>query len=49
MCTFIYKQFIPILIYASTILILFGLLCMYLSGEKALVPDSSMKKHEGEM
>ena len=48
-CTFIYKQFIPILIYASTSLILFGLLCMYLSGEKALVPDSSMKKHEGEM
>ena len=38
-CTFIYKTFIPVIIKASTILILFGLLSMYLAGEKALAPD----------
>ena len=48
-CTFIYKKLIPIIIYASTILILFGLLCMYLAGEKALVPDKHLHKHDGEM
>lgn len=37
-CTFIYKSFIPIVVKASTILILFGLLTMYMSGEKALTP-----------
>lgn len=37
-CTWIYKSFVPVLIYVSTILILFGLVTMYLSGEKALVP-----------
>ena len=37
-CTWIYKSFIPVIIYASTVLILFGLLTMYLAGEKALVP-----------
>ena len=48
-CTFIYKQIIPVIIYASTVLILFGLLCMYLAGETALTPGKHMKKHEGEM
>lgn len=37
-CTWIYKSFIPVIVYATTVLILFGLLCMYLAGEKALVP-----------
>ena len=37
-CTWIYKSAIPVIIYASTVLILFGLLTMYLAGEKALVP-----------
>ena len=48
MCTFIYKKFIPIVIYASTILIVFGLLCMYMAGEKALVPDKKHSRTEGE-
>ncbi|MBR1585440.1 MAG: hypothetical protein IJ662_07875 [Clostridia bacterium] len=48
MCTFIYKQFIPIVIYASTILILFGLVTMYLAGEKALTPDKKGAQTEGE-
>ena len=48
MCTWIYKSFIPVLIYASTILILFGLVTMYLAGEKALTPEKKDSKAEGE-
>lgn len=48
MCTWIYKTFIPIIIKASTILILFGLVTMYLAGEKALVPSVKHAKDEGE-
>ena len=47
-CTWIYKSFISIIIYASTVLILFGLLTMYLAGEKALVPGQKNARHEGE-
>jgi len=47
-CTWIYKNFIPVIIYASTILILFGLLTMYLAGEKALTPGRKVAQHEGE-
>ena len=48
MCTWIYKSLIPVLIYASTILILFGLVTMYLAGEKALTPGRKNAQHEGE-
>lgn len=48
LCTWIYKSFIPVIIYASTILILFGLLTMYMAGEKALTPDKHGAKEEGE-
>ena len=47
-CTWIYKSFIPVMIYASTILILFGLLTMYLAGEKALIPGRKDAKEKGE-
>ena len=47
-CTWIYKSFVPIMVYVSTILILFGLLTMYLAGEKALTPDKKHAKNEGE-
>ena len=47
-CTWIYKSLIPPLIYTSTILILFGLLTMYLAGEKALVPDRKAARNKGE-
>ena len=47
-CTWIYKSFIPVIIYASTILILFGLLTMYLAGEKALTPGRKTAQEEGE-
>ena len=48
MCTWIYKSFVPIIIYASTILILLGLVAMYLAGEKALTPGRKHAKDEGE-
>jgi hypothetical protein len=47
-CTWIYKTFIPVIIYASTVLILFGLVTMYLAGEKALTPERKNAAHEGE-
>ncbi|MBE6807644.1 MAG: hypothetical protein E7527_06555 [Ruminococcaceae bacterium] len=49
-CTFLYKEFFPILVYISTCCILLGLLTMYLSGEQALtVGKKESSKHEGEM
>ncbi len=47
-CTWIYKTFVPVMIKTSTILILFGLLTMYLAGEKALTPGKKTVKTEGE-
>ena len=47
-CKWIYKSFVPVMIYASTILILFGLVTMYLAGEKALTPGRKGSKEEGE-
>ncbi|MBR3556156.1 MAG: hypothetical protein IKN89_09610 [Oscillospiraceae bacterium] len=47
-CTWIYKSFVPVMIYASTVLILFGLLTMYLAGEKSLTPGKKNMKNEGE-
>ena len=46
MCTWIYKSFIPVIVIASTILILFGLVTMYLAGEKALTPEKKSAKTE---
>ena len=48
MCTWIYKSFVPVMIKTSTILILFGLLTMYLAGEKALTPGKKNAQTEGE-
>jgi len=47
-CNWTYNSFTPIVILVSTIMILFGLLTMYLSGEKALVPGRKNTHHEGE-
>lgn len=38
-CTFIYKQVVPVMIYVSTVMVLFGIACMYMAGEKALTPE----------
>ena len=49
-CVFIYKTIIPVIIKASTILVMFGLLSMYLAGEMALTADKKKSsKHTGEM
>ena len=49
-CKFIYKEIIPVIIYASTILVLLGLVVMYLNGEMALTSDKKKtSKHEGEL
>lgn len=45
---FLYKTVTPIIIYASTVCIVFGLICMYLAGETALTPDSKKKKNKAE-
>jgi len=47
-CAVIYEQLIPIIIYTSTILVLFGLGTMYLAGEKALTSDKKKASEEGE-
>lgn len=49
-CQFISKDFMPYVIYASTILVIFGLLAMYIGGEQALTSDKKKaSKHKGEM
>ncbi len=35
-CDFLYNKIIPIIVYATNILIIWGIICMYLDGEKAL-------------
>ncbi len=41
-CSFIYKQFFPVIVYASSVLVMLGLVAMYLNGEFAL---SAKKKN----
>lgn len=49
-CNVIYLNIIPVIIKASTILVLLGLLVMYLNGEKALTADKKKaSKHDGEL
>lgn len=43
-CDVTYNQVVPVIVKASTILILFGLVCMYMSGEKSLTPSEKKKK-----
>ena len=35
-CEFVYKGIVPVIVYASTSLVLLGLVAMYLAGEMAL-------------
>lgn len=49
-CTVIYKNILPIIIYLSVIMVLLGLVAMYLSGEVALTTEKkNAKKHKGEI
>lgn len=43
-CEVTYKQVIPVIVKISTSMILLGLVCMYLSGEKSLTPSEKKKK-----
>lgn len=42
-CVFLYKTVIPVIIKASTVLVLFGLVAMYLAGEMALTAKKRSK------
>ena len=42
-CEITYKQIIPVIVKVSTAAILFGLVCMYMSGEKSLTPSEKKK------
>ncbi len=49
-CTVIYKDIIPVIIYVAVIMVLLGLVAMYLAGEMALTPEKKQaQKHEGEV
>ncbi len=43
-CTFIYKQIYPVIIYLSSCSVLIGLVKMYVAGEKSLVPPKKKKQ-----
>jgi len=43
-CEVTYKQVTPVIVRVSTVMILLGLVCMYLSGEKSLTPSEKKKK-----
>ena len=45
-CDVIYKKIVPVLTYVTTSLVLFGLLSMYLAGEKALTVGGKKIKRE---
>jgi len=42
-CQFIYKDFLPIIVYYTSILVLLGLVAMYLGGELALTSEKKKK------
>ena len=49
-CTVIYKNIIPVIIYSAVSMVLLGLVAMYLNGEVALTSEKKKaKKHEGEV
>ncbi len=39
-CAFIYDKFIPVIVYATSLLVLLGLVAMYLGGEMALTGNT---------
>ena len=43
-CEFIYKDFLPIIVYYTSILVLLGLVAMYLGGELALTAEKKKKQ-----
>ena len=47
-CFVIYKKIIPVMIYINGCMVIFGLVCMYLAGEKALTSNKKKSSKEGE-
>lgn len=47
-CYFLYKQLAPVLIYATTVIVLFGLVAMYFGGETALSTKGKSKGNKTE-
>lgn len=45
-CDVIYNKMVPVIIYATNILVVLGLVAMYFAGEKALTPGSGAKKYK---
>ena len=45
-CEVIYKKIIPVIVYATSCLVVLGLISMYLAGEKALTPSTKHKEHK---
>lgn len=43
-CTFIYKKFIPVIIYIASIMVILGIISMYLCGQIALSVNDNKKK-----
>lgn len=43
-CSFISKDFMPIIIYVTSAIVLLGLLAMYMGGELALTAETKKKK-----
>lgn len=43
-CTFIIDTYVPYMVYATSVLVLLGLVAMYLNGEFALTAESKKKK-----
>ncbi len=49
-CTVIYKNILPVIIYLAVVMVLLGLVAMYLAGETALTPEKKQaQKHKGEI
>ena len=45
-CVFIYEKIVPVMIYATTLTVLLGLVTMYLSGETALSTKGKKKDNK---
>ena len=46
-CVFIYKQYLPVIVYLSTSMVLIGLIIMYLSRDHALTAAPKKPKKHG--
>lgn len=45
-CDVIYRKIIPVIVYATSYLVLLGLVSMYLAGEKTLTPTNKYKERK---